>query len=206
MIDNNTISQLSTQAGDKKKEPILFVGFYSPKYESLAKRCQDSLDKLGLKHAIEPIGEKGSWERNVQYLPEFINKTLYLFPHNKRLCYLDMDAVIHSEPVILNQLSCDIAVRFQDFEWRKNEALIGTLYFENTQNTRNLFKEWLEMNKLNTRGIENQWTLGTMIQTTFDLNWVNLPPEYCFVFDFMKAIYPDAKPIIEHFQASRTNK
>jgi len=31
----------------------------------------------------------------------------------------------------------------------------------------------------------------------------NLPPEYTFIFDSMRKMYPDTKPVIEHFQASR---
>ena len=31
----------------------------------------------------------------------------------------------------------------------------------------------------------------------------NLPPEYTMIFDSMRAMYPDVKPVIEHFQASR---
>jgi hypothetical protein len=34
----------------------------------------------------------------------------------------------------------------------------------------------------------------------------NLPPEYTFIFDLMRALYPNANPVIEHFQASRRNK
>jgi len=34
----------------------------------------------------------------------------------------------------------------------------------------------------------------------------NLPAEYTFIFDSMKAMYPNAIPVIEHFQASRRFK
>ena len=44
-----------------------------------------------------------------------------------------------------------------------------------------------------------------MIKTD-GLNFKNLPPEYTFIFDTMKQIYPDIKPVIEHFQASRQFK
>ena len=71
---------------------------------------------------------------------------------------------------------------------------------------RDSFKEWLERNKTNKRPIENQWCLGLLIQMTFDLNYINFPPEYCFVFDLMKNIYPDAVPVIEHFQESRKQR
>jgi len=36
------------------------------------------------------------------------------------------------------------------------------------------------------------------------LIYSNLPPEYTFVFDHTKKLYPNIKPVIEHFQASRT--
>ncbi len=33
----------------------------------------------------------------------------------------------------------------------------------------------------------------------------NLPPEYTMIFDSMRSMYPNVKPVIEHFQASRKN-
>jgi hypothetical protein len=51
-----------------------------------------------------------------------------------------------------------------------------------------------------------QWNLDKAIQEglkDYGLTFKNLPPEYTFIFDSMRAMYPNAKPVIEHFQASR---
>ena len=36
-----------------------------------------------------------------------------------------------------------------------------------------------------------------------DLKFINLPPEYVFITDHTRRMYPRISPIIEHFQASR---
>ena len=54
-----------------------------------------------------------------------------------------------------------------------------------------------------------QWNLGKSIiemRTEGKIKDGNLPPEYTMIFDSMRAMYPDVKPIIEHFQASRKLK
>ena len=44
------------------------------------------------------------------------------------------------------------------------------------------------------------------MKSELNLNVKNLPPEYTFIFDSMKVMYPSVKPVIEHFQASRQNR
>ena len=59
-----------------------------------------------------------------------------------------------------------------------------------------------------TKNLE-QWNLGKAIEDMVKSDGLvckNLPPEYTFIFDSMRKIYPDLKPVIEHFQASRKYK
>ena len=128
---------------------------------------------------------------------------------NHRLLYVDCDAVIHSSPDLFKNYSCDIAVRWQDFRWRQNECLSGTIYMENNERTRRICELWRDINVAegNKSTRMEQWNLDTVINQMKEedpsFTYKNLPPEYTFIFDSMKAMYPNAIPVIEHFQASR---
>src|ERR1017187_3518307 len=115
---------------------ILYIVFYTPEYESIAKRCEDSLNMFGLKHVIEPIANKGSWKLNTEYTPEFLLKMMALFPEQEKFVCLDADAVVNSNPELFKTLDCDLAIRFQDFQWRSNECLNGTTFFKNNIKTK----------------------------------------------------------------------
>jgi hypothetical protein len=74
-----------------------------------------------------------------------------------------------------------------------------------------LCKRWQEINESEGKDAKTmeQWNLDKAIQEGIKskgLKFNNLPPELTFIFDSMKAIYPNVKPIIEHFQASRKFK
>ena len=129
----------------------------------------------------------------------------------KNLLYVDSDAIVHSKPILFENYNYDIAVRWQDFRWRKNECLSGTIFMANNEKTRELCKRWQSINISegpNANTFE-QWNLGTVIKQMEGegkLITNNLPPEYTFIFDSMRALYPNANPVIEHFQASRKLK
>ena len=114
-------------------------------------------------------------------------------------------------PILFKDYKCDIGIRYQDFRWRKNECLSGTIFLANNERVMKLCEEWEKINikeRDNRQNLE-QWNLGsaiTMLKSELKLNVVNLPPEYTFIFDSMKAMYPSIRPVIEHFQASRQNK
>ena len=129
----------------------------------------------------------------------------------KNLVYIDVDAVVHSIPIHFKDYSCDIGLRYQDFRWRKNECLSGTIFLANNDRVMKLCEAWEKINvkeRANRNNLE-QWNLGsaiTSMKSELNLNVKNLPPEYTFIFDSMKIMYPSVKPVIEHFQASRQNR
>jgi len=131
---------------------------------------------------------------------------------NHRLLYVDCDAVVHSMPNLFKNYNCDIAVRWQDFRWRKNECLSGTIYMENNERTKRICELWrdINVNEGNSSSRMEQWNLDAVItkmkleDPKFTVK--NLPAEYTFIFDSMKAMYPNAIPVVEHFQASRRFK
>mgnify|MGYP001593134114 FL=1 len=129
----------------------------------------------------------------------------------KNIVWVDSDAVIHSYPDLFDSYSCDVAVRWQDFRWRKNECLSGTIYLANNPRTLELCQRWEGNNTSEGPGAKTfeQWNLGKAIEDMRNEGKIkdeNLPPEYTMIFDSMRQMYPNINPIIEHFQASRKFK
>jgi hypothetical protein len=188
---------------------LLIVGYYTVNtpYEQEAQRLIQSCKNLGLNYDIQGVKNLGSWQSNTRFKANFMLNMLHAHP-GKRLLYVDCDAVIHKTPDLFINYNADISVRYQDFNYRKNECLSGTIYMENNLKTKRLCEIWANTNRTegpNAISLE-QVNLGMAIDkmvSSEDLIFKNLPPEYTFIFDSMRKIYPDAKPVIEHFQASR---
>jgi hypothetical protein len=192
---------------------LMVVGYYTVNtpYEEEAQNLLASLNKLGIKHDISGVKTLGNWQANTRFKAGFMLDMLIKHP-NHRLLYVDCDAVVHSIPNLFKNYRCDIAVRWQDFRWRKNECLSGTIYMENNERTKRICEMWrdINVNEGNTSSRMEQWNLDSVItqMKTEDSKFTvkNLPAEYTFIFDSMKAMYPKAIPVIEHFQASRRFK
>jgi hypothetical protein len=191
---------------------LMIVGYYTKDtiYQEEAKKLVQSLNKLNLRYDIVPIQDFGNWQENTRYKAQFMLDMLE--KHNDHnLLYIDCDAIVHSKPELFtNDYDCDVAVRWQDFRWRQNECLSGTIYMANNQKTRELCKMWQQQNVNEGKNVNTfeQWNLGKAIveMRSEGLKDQNLPPEYTMIFDSMRAMYPNVKPVIEHFQASRRTR
>ena len=202
-MEQNNINGLSN---------LVIVGYYTVNtpYQNEAVKLINSCKRLGLNHDIIGVDNLGSWQSNTRYKAKFMGDMLLKHP-DKRLLYVDCDAVIHRLPDLFKSYSADIAVRFQDFRWRKNECLSGTIYMENNLKTRKLCEIWGKINKSEGPQAKTfeQWNLGAAIEQMAKSDGLvckNLPPEYTFIFDSMRKMYPNVVPVIEHFQASRKYK
>lgn len=188
---------------------LMIVGYYTvdTPYEEEAKNLLRSLNKLGLNHDILGVKTLGNWQANTRFKADFMLDMLLKWP-NHRLLYVDCDAVIHRSPDLFKNYHCDIAVRWQDFRWRKNECLSGTIYMENNERTKKICEMWRDINveEGNQTKRMEQWNLDTVItemKKDPQFRYKNLPPEYTMIFDSMRGMYPNIVPVIEHFQASR---
>jgi hypothetical protein len=176
-------------------------------YQSLVKNLQNSLQNFNLPFYIEPILDQGSWEKNTHYKGYFIKKCLNENPdHN--LLYVDVDAIFKSYPSVIDTLDCDIAYRTENFRWRNDEALSGTIFLKNNDLVKKMVDEWIRLNESTPaqRMKPETWEQKNMqrAQRAFsEINYYNLPPEYTFIFDIHRQLYPRAVPVIEHYQASR---
>ena len=188
---------------------LVIVAYYTVNtlYEAEANKLKSSLDKLGLVYDIVGVDNLGNWQANTRFKAHFMEDMLKKHA-GKNLLYVDSDAIIHKVPILFENYNYDIAVRWQDFRWRKNECLSGTIFMANNERTLELCKRWQKVNigeGPNAKTFE-QWNLGKVIvdmRKEGKIKDVNLPPEYTMIFDSMRAMYPSIDPVIEHFQASR---
>ena len=193
-------------------EDLVIVAYYTlnTPYEEEAKKLSKSLNKLGLNHDVVGVTNLGNWQANTRFKAKFMEDMLNKHV-GKNLLYIDSDAIVHSKPVLFQDYKADIAVRWQDFRWRKNECLSGTIFMANNEKTRELCRRWQKVNTSegpNATTFE-QWNLGSVIkqmEAEGKIKTDNLPPEYTMIFDSMRAMYPNIVPVIEHFQASRKLK
>lgn len=190
---------------------LLVIGYYTVNtpYAQEAKKTMQSCDKFGLDYHIVGVPNLGNWQANTRFKAKFVKQMLDEFP-NRNLLYVDVDAIFRARPTLfMNDFPYDIGIRYQDFKWRKNECLSGTVFFANNSIVRKIVNEWIAINEKqgsDSKTLE-QWNLGNIIDKyeKKGLLRVNkkIPPGYTFIFDIMKRMYPNEKVVIEHFQASR---
>ena len=206
--------KLSTPTPDNSDlSNLMIVGYYTVNtpYEEEAKNLLESLNRLGINHDISGVKTLGNWQANTRFKAGFMLDMLNKHP-KYRLLYVDVDAVVHLSPDLFKNYHCDIAVRWQDFRWRKNECLSGTIYMENNERTKRICELWrdINVNEGNESNRMEQWNLDTVINKMKEedpnFTYKNLPPEYTMIFDSMRGMYPNITPVIEHFQASRRFK
>lgn len=188
--------------------PFLVIAYYTPgkPYKDLSENLKKSCKEFSLPLFLKPIEDLGSWESNTHYKANFIKECLERFSED--LVYVDVDAEFKRYPDLFESLDCDIAYRTENFNWRKNEALSGTIFMRNNDNARSLIDLWISINDSTPaqRNIPETWEQANMqraVQQSPNISYKNLPPEYTYIFDHTKSMYPDINPVIQHFQASR---
>lgn len=187
---------------------MLIIAYFTEntQYETLANNLRQSCNQFNIPNHIKPVQNLGSWEKNTHYKAQFILNSLNEFQDN--LLYVDADAIFRSYPKLLETIDCDIAYRTENFKWRANEALSGTIYLRNSEKTKSLVKSWISLNESNPakRLDPSTWEQANMqrvVQANPDIKYYNLPPEYTFITDHTRKLYPGLSPVVEHFQESR---
>ena len=211
VLEKNSVKLREVNPNDNSTlDNLMVVGYYTVNtpYEEEAQNLIRSLNKLGVNHDVIGVKTLGNWQANTRFKAGFMLDMLIKWP-NHRLLYVDCDAVVHRMPNLFKNYKCDIAVRWQDFRWRKNECLSGTIYMENNERTKRICELWRDINvkEGNKSTRMEQWNLDTVINQMKaedpNFTYKNLPPEYTMIFDSMRGMYPNIVPVIEHFQASR---
>jgi Nucleotide-diphospho-sugar transferase len=188
----------------------LFISCYTPDYETRAKSLMRSLRRCKLDFEVEPIAELGSWQKNSQFKSKFIWKKLTEhFDRNlgigQPIVWIDADAEILSYPVEFDHLESDIGVcEFKHTGRDLTEMLSGTIYFKNNLMSHRVVDKWIETCGENPEKWD-QKCLRIAVDhfATQGLRVTFLPITYCFIHDTHKEMFPEAEPVIVHFQESR---
>lgn len=165
-------------------------------YAAEAERLRASLKKLGLNFRIDEVPSRGSWDENIWITPEYVRDVMR--ETDGPVLYVDADAEFHAVPVFSD--SYDLQVHYLR---RGDELLNGTLWLANNDASRSVVDEWLAEKP---RGGWEQKALQRVLSRRTDVAVNRLGPEYCFIYDTSRALYPGVEPIIEHHQASRRLK
>jgi len=190
-----------------KSPKFLVIGYFTKNtnYQNLANNLTQTLESLGLPYHLEAIEDLGSWEKNTHYKAYFIKQMLE--SQTKDLLYVDVDALFKQYPKLIDELDCDLAYRTEDFRWRSDEALSGTIFLKNNERVKEFVNRWIQLNEARPaeRMKPETWEQKNMQTAHRELgvSYFNLPPEYTCIFDHTKAMFPNIQPVIEHYQESR---
>ena len=190
--------------------PYLVIAYATKNdyYETLSRNLQQSCKDFNIPLHLELIDSLGSWEKNTHYKAQFIKDAITKLD-SPSFVYVDVDAVFRSNPILFDTIDCDISFRLENFPWRKDEPLSGTVYFKKSPEILSLIDEWIRINSETPAERRNpftweQFNMKKALDLHPELVFNNLPPEYVFITDHSRRLYPTVVPIIEHFQASRT--
>lgn len=167
-------------------------------YEQESRRLKAALDWLKMSYHIKIMSSLGSWQKNCLHKPVFIQEMLKRY--QQPVLYLDVDAMIYHYPALIDSLDADFAVHY----FRGKQLASGTLFFNYTPAAFRLLNLWILQNAAFQKESDQnnlQHVLEKYFQSGDDwLKTVNLPEEYCKIFDLAERV---KEPVIEHFPASR---
>lgn len=183
---------------------IVVSYFTNGEYAGKAERLRASLDRLGIRHDIHKMPDQGSWQKNTFMKPTFIRQKLY--QHGVPVVWVDADAVVLRPLDIFLAPLFRIAVYryspvniFIGSEWHNRGQLWnGTAYFADTEYSRGILISWACENDSHPERLD-QKNLATVLareEDTTDL--ACLPPEYCWVEEWMRRFNKNAEPVIVH--------
>ena len=197
---------------------MIVVTFYTPEYKKEADQLISSAHKFGIDVKAYPKVSKKSWVHNCTMKAEVLEQALE--EHQTGVIWVDADARFRANPELFSQLNdYDFGCYWIPNVWNKpqnkhlkpwtrgNEALAGgTLFFNNTDISKELLVAWKKESSANPTRWEQQSLQKVWEQ--FDnkgLRTFNFPQGYCKVFD--APWFESQNTIaIEHTQASRRLK
>ena len=186
---------------------LKLVAYYTNDYYySKSIDLSHSLNKFGVTYEIKKVEGPKTWKEAVSYKPRFILDSL-LGSTCEYLGYTDCDSrLLRCLPA--SAITGDVAyVPFQRSPHDTEEALTGTLFFRNTTPVKGFVMGWIDATE-KWKGLDTpeQLSLKEVLEAT-NLDVQRLGPEWCWIFDDFKELFPNAPPpIFEHYQASREYK
>lgn len=189
---------------------VLIAAFYTNAfYRSQAIRLIESLDALQIRdYTTELVHGPKTWNEAVCRKVSWIREMLNCLDGYDGLFYVDADAEFKQVPDWGVMKGCD----FGCVSWKRHpsnepEMLTGSMFFANSDRVRGFVDEWDRVTpKYKHTFTPEQRSLSEYFSKPNPIAYKNLPIEWCFIFDDHRRMYPNAKEIILHHQASRQYK
>lgn len=186
-----------------KNEPV-FVNYYTVDngYEKYARNLEKTLKYNRLEYDIQAVKDKGDWDSNTRFKPEFVLRMFERYP-DRDLVWLDADSVVVSVPIKLLNCKADVAGHYREGK----EFISSVMFFKNCPKTKSFLQEVCDLLK---SGEKREFGEQKFFQEVLDawkekkgFKFEDLGPEYCYIMGLKN---PDVDPVIEQHQASRTLK
>jgi hypothetical protein len=183
---------------DSLEYPV-FVSCYTPDYEQVADRLEESLDAFGLDFWIEEYFDRGSWEENCAYKAELIKHARKKF-RGRNVVWVDADAVVKKTPVLFHEANAPKG-GFMAHQLPNGELLSGTLFFGVGPKVSRLINLWIKENEANPGKWDQKNLQKVVEENQAKVGWEKLPTPYCKIFD--NRSQQGVEAVIEHWQHSR---
>lgn len=179
-------------------------------YAKQSLRLEASLTKYGIPYEIRRLEHPGSWHKAVSMKPKFIRDMLAETTLDGVL-YLDADAEVVA-PLPISQIELyDIAfTRFKRSPSHQEEMLTGTMFFRksgwnvNADQMLGILDRWAELTEaFSHSNTPEQDALKLVLSEGVGVCTMDLGPAWTYIHDDFKELFPDVKPLIMHYQASR---
>lgn len=176
-----------------------YIAYYTPLYIDFVDKIKQSATGIDL--IIKEVSDKGGWQKNTHFKPIFIKEMLELL--KEPIVYVDIDATFEKNPnEYFDNLDCDVAVhKHKRSRFEPLETLTGTLYFNYNEKVMSLLDKWIDVCQDDFHVFEQE-KLGNILKNYNEIRVVDLPVEYCAIFDHKNSEGKDV--YIKHWQASRT--
>lgn len=189
---------------------VLVAAFYTNDfYKKHAYFLLDSIQHVGIQtYTIEQVHGCKTWSEAVCRKVSWIRETLDYLEGEDGLFYVDADAQFKRKPDWEIMKGCDFAA----VEWKRHancdpEVLTGSMFFRNNDRVRGFLDEWDKLTpKYRHTFTPEQRSLAEYLSKPNPITFKKLPVEWAFIFDDHRSMYPDAKEIVLHHQASREYK
>ena len=186
---------------------IVFVSYWTSKYEKAAKRLEASLDKHGLEHDIQEAEDEG-WYANVRKKPTFILEMMKKHSDAYAIVWIDADGDVIQRPDLFFGIKEDFAARFLNWRSKDKELLSGTVFCRNTPAMIKAMQRWIRAIKKDTRELScPEQRILQEILPKLKISVKELPEEYCHIIPKTnqgRGVVPRA--IIAHYQFSRETR
>jgi len=196
---------------DTRAREWMLISFYTKgtSYEQEVKKLEQSLKNFNIPYHFYGCKQYGSWRANLNCKSASILEAFKRFP-DKDIVFVDSDALVRQYPELFDRLTAsglhDMAAHFHVYPQSVpgGSLLSGTLWFKNHVNTIDLVERWHKIGVENPL-IRHQHCLRLAIEQKRaagqKVSVFRMPREYTCIFDYRAN--RGARPVIEHFQASR---